>query len=85
MLRQIPAYKFIIAACDYLVVMLAFFAAVVLRYGGVWSEMKEIPDLWTQVEFVVGVWHSMDCNLAPLQPLQNQCVSNHCGARCGYL
>ncbi|MCS7014106.1 MAG: sugar transferase [Chloroherpetonaceae bacterium] len=59
MLRQIPAYKFIIAACDYLVVMLAFFAAVVLRYGGVWSEMKEIPDLWTQVEFVAAygiVW-----------------------------
>lgn len=52
MLRQIPAYKYLIAACDYAVLMLAFFAAVALRYSGAWSELMSISDFWMQVGFV---------------------------------
>ncbi|MFN3426997.1 MAG: sugar transferase [Candidatus Thermochlorobacter sp.] len=53
MFRQIPKYKYLMAGCDYVLLLLSFFAAVVLRYSNLsWEEILAIEDFFSQTLFV---------------------------------
>jgi exopolysaccharide biosynthesis polyprenyl glycosylphosphotransferase len=53
MFRQIPTYKYLMAAGDYLMLLSAFLLAVLLRYHHLpLEEILDLPDFFSQVLFV---------------------------------
>lgn len=60
MLRQIPAYKYLMAFCDYVVLLLSFFAAVALRHSALsLHDVFALEDFFSQTLFVAAycvVW-----------------------------
>ncbi len=54
MFKQYPAYKFVLAGCDYLLLLAAWVAAVSIRFYGVpWGELLSRPLVRTQAALVI--------------------------------
>src|SRR5947208_13052125 len=54
MLKQYPAYKYVLAGCDYLLLLAAWFAAVNVRFSSVpTNELLSRPLVRTQAAVVV--------------------------------